>query len=82
MNYFYIIQSTKDQTFYYGSTKDLKTRIKDHNYGKTKSIKHKLPYRLIYYESYLSYKLARRRELHIKKSGKERSEVLRRLELI
>ena len=79
MNYFYILQSEIDNTFYYGHTNDLKKRINDHNKGKTKSIKCKIPYKLIYYEAYYNKRLARKRELHIKKSGKVRRLLLKRL---
>ena len=54
MFYTYVLKSTKDKTTYIGSTSDLKKRLHEHNLGKTKSIKHKLPVEFVYYEAYTS----------------------------
>lgn len=67
MFYFYILKSTKDKNLYWGFTKDLKTRLKEHNAGLNKSTKQRRPLELIYYESYLSEIDARSREKQIKR---------------
>lgn len=54
MYYVYVLKSEKDGTTYIGSTEYLERRIEEHNKGKTKSIKHKLPVILVYYEAYLT----------------------------
>ena len=79
MFYAYIIQSVKDNTTYIGSTEDLRRRIIEHNQGKTKSIKHKLPFRLVYYEAYLTKTQARKREIELKKNSKKKEELYNRI---
>ena len=79
MFYVYVLKSRKKEYYYIGSTADLKTRLKEHNFGKTKSIKHLIPFDLIYYEAYTSKKLARKRELALKKSRYRKNEVLKRV---
>ena len=48
--YAYVLQSAKNQKFYYGHTQNLEKRLKDHNAGKTKSTKPNLPYEIVFYE--------------------------------
>ena len=80
MYYFYVLQNGGG-AFYFGSTSNLRKRVADHNGGKSRYTKGKGPYRLVYYEAYLSKRLAIKRELHIKNSGKERKLLIDRLEL-
>ena len=63
MFYVYVTQSQKDKGLYIGFTSDLKKRMKEHNTGKTKSIKHRIPFKLVYYEAYLNKTDARKREI-------------------
>ena len=77
--YTYVLQSEKDKTTYIGSTKDLKNRIIEHNSGKTKSIKHKLPMKLIYYEAYLNKICARKREIELKTNSSKKEELFKRI---
>ena len=49
MHYCYILLSLKSHIFYYGSTKNLKARIKFHNEGKVKSTMPHLPWKLVWY---------------------------------
>jgi len=80
MHYVYLLRSLKDESFYIGYTKDLRKRIKEHNQGKTKSIKCKIPLELIYYEAYKNKTDARKRELELKKKGYSKEQLLKRLE--
>ena len=48
MFYVYVLKSQSDGTTYIGSTEFLERRIVEHNQGKTKSLKHKLPVDLVY----------------------------------
>ena len=79
MFYTYVLKSKKDTTTYIGSTGDLVQRMKDHNAGKTKSIKHKLPVELVYYEAYRTKYLARKREIELKKNSAKKEELYNRL---
>jgi len=82
MFYTYLIKSKNKKWFYIGSTKDLKQRFKDHNNRRVKSTKAYIPFTLIYYESYSTYKLARKREIELKKKGQQKEILFKRLELI
>jgi putative endonuclease len=79
MFYTYVTKSLKDGTTYIGSTENLKRRIDEHNKGKTKSIKHKLPVQLVYYEAYLTKKQARKREIELKKNSSTKENLYKRL---
>ena len=79
MYYVYVLQSAKDGTTYIGSTEDLRARIKEHNAGKTKSLKHKIPVKLIFYEAYLTKTLARKREIELKTNSSKKEELFRRI---
>jgi len=82
MFYTYLIKSKNKKWFYIGSTKDLKQRFKDHNNRRVKSTKAYIPFTLIYYESYSTYKLARKREIELKKKGQQKEILFKRLGLI
>lgn len=60
--YTYVLESLKDYKRYVGYTADLRKRLKEHNEGKTISIKSRLPFKLLYYEACLNEEDARRRE--------------------
>ena len=66
MFYAYIIKSTKDNTFYYGSTENLKNRLATHNSGKVRYTKGHMPYILQYYETFSTRKEAIARERFFK----------------
>ena len=79
MFFVYVLKSLKDGTTYIGSTEDLDKRLKDHNQGKTKSIKHKLPMELVYYEAYKTKTLARKREIQLKTNSSEKEKLYNRI---
>ena len=79
MFYVYIIKSRIKNYNYIGSTEDLKRRFTEHNNGKTKSIKHLIPFDLIYYEAYLTKELARKREISLKKNSSQKEELFSRI---
>jgi putative endonuclease len=66
MYYTYILQSQKDNKFYTGYTKDLKTRFTKHNSGLVISTKNRGPFSLIYYEACLNQQDATNREKFLK----------------
>lgn len=63
----YIAQSEKDAGFYIGCTHNLERRIKEHNSGQTKSIAHRVPFKISYTEEYITQEEAYAREKQIKK---------------
>lgn len=69
MFYVYVLESCLNNSFYVGSTNDLKNRFKKHNEGKVFSTKRYKPWKLIYYEAYTDEKLARMREQRLKHHG-------------
>lgn len=79
MYYTYVLKSIKDNTTYIGSTGDLVKRLKDHNAGKTRSIRHKIPVELVYYEAYESKSLALKREIELKRNSFKKKELFDRI---
>ncbi len=79
MHYLYILKSLKDLGYYIGSTDNLDKRLKEHNQGKTKSIKHRVPFILKYTEEYDTKREARQREIKLKKNYQARKEILLKL---
>ena len=80
MYYVYVIQSLKDKTRYIGFTSDLEKRLKDHNQGKTRSIKHKIPFELIYREEFENKTEAFKREIRLKKNSWEREKLYEKID--
>ncbi len=80
MFYVYVLESLKCLgELYVGSTDDLKRRFTEHNAGKVTSTTRYLPWRLIYYEAYLTDKLARNREKKLKHHGNAMRELKKRI---
>jgi putative endonuclease len=76
MYYLYILQSLKDSGYYIGITDNLEKRLHEHNSGKTKSTKSRIPFILKYKESYQTKTEARKREIVLKKNYYLRKELL------
>ena len=71
MHYCYILLSSKSHIFYFGSTNDLKSRIKLHNSGKVRATKPHIPWKLVWYGAFTTEKEARDFEQYLKTgSGK------------
>jgi putative endonuclease len=57
MWYVYVLQSQKNKNWFYkGSTNGLKRRFYQHQNGEVKSTKPYKPFKLVYYEAYLTRK--------------------------
>jgi putative endonuclease len=53
MYFVYVLQSEKDQSLYIGYTaRKPEVRLEEHNKGENISTKHRIPYKIIYYEAY------------------------------
>ncbi|OGE81069.1 MAG: hypothetical protein A2826_00705 [Candidatus Doudnabacteria bacterium RIFCSPHIGHO2_01_FULL_43_23] len=77
MYYAYILKSEKNGKLYKGFTRDLKRRIREHNSAKSSFTSQNGPWRLIYYEAFVSKKDAEREEKFLKSGkGKERIKFL------
>jgi len=66
MHYVYVLQSVKDAGYYVGYTGNLNRRMREHNSGRTRSLRHRRPLELIYWEEYQSKSRAKERERQIK----------------
>ncbi len=66
MPFAYILKSLKDGKYYYGRTRYIENRVKDHNKGKVKSTDSRRPLVLHYFEEYDNIHDARKRELFFK----------------
>jgi len=72
MYYVYAIVSKNKNRIYVGLTKDLGSRLKEHNRGKTKSTQCYRPWTLLYFEKFPARTVARMREKQLKSGyGKE-----------
>jgi putative endonuclease len=70
--YVYVIKSIRFDFTYVGHTEDLRSRLKEHNKGKTKSNKAYKPFLLVYFEEFKIRSEAIKREKYFKSgSGKE-----------
>ncbi len=72
MFYAYVIQSEKDNSLYKGHCEDLELRLKQHNSGLTRSIKSKIPFKLIYSEAFVTREAAIQRERYFKSAAGRR----------
>ena len=77
MYYVYLLKNQVGK-IYYGSTNDLKRRLKEHNSSKSFSTKGYL-WKLVYYEAYLCEDDARMREKQLKYHGQAFAQLRRRI---
>ena len=66
MFYVYILQTEYNDELYVGCTNNLQKRFQEHNSGKVKSTKAKLPYKLIHYEAFINKEDSFQREQFLK----------------
>lgn len=78
MFYFYLIQN-EFQQLYFGSTNDLKRRLKEHQSGQSFATKG-ANWQLLYYEAYISESDAREREHKVKNNTGSKKHLLKRIE--
>ena len=64
---------------YIGITDSKEKRLKEHNRGKTKSTKAYIPFTIVYSETFPDKRLARKREIYLKKTFKAREDILKNL---
>lgn len=78
--YMYILKSSKDDKLYFGSTNNLSRRLKEHNAGLVPSTKSRKPFKLIYFEGYVSEEEARHRESNLKLHARALRQLLIRID--
>ena len=81
MFFVYILKSQKDKNLYFGFTKDLRKRFKEHNLGLVRSTKSRQPFDLVYYEAYRSKQDAMEREHNLKLRTKAFRQLKQRIKL-
>jgi len=64
--YVYVIRSEKHNTNYVGSSNDIEKRLREHNAGKCRYTSGRLPWALVYQESFGTRSEAMRREKFLK----------------
>ena len=72
MYYVYILMSEIDHNFYVGYSRDLKSRLLQHEKGLVPSTKKRRPLKLVYYEASLNQQDAIHREKYLKTSWGKR----------
>ena len=79
MFFVYVLESLKDKTTYIGFTEDVEKRLAQHNAGQTRSLKNKIPLKLVYVEEYQSKTDARKRELKLKNNSWEKDQLYKKI---
>jgi len=67
MYYVYVLRVKKSGRHYIGQTQDLAKRLEKHSRGKTKSMKNRAPFDVVYIEKCSSRAEAMRREKEVKR---------------
>lgn len=78
MFYFYIVRCS-DNSLYCGQTNNLKRRVHEHNFDRSRSAKYlraKKPVKLVYSEEYSTLQLAMQREIQLKKWPRAKKDTL------
>ena len=79
MFYMYIIKSIKDKKLYFGSTSDLRRRLKEHNSGLNRSTKSRRPFKVVYYEAFVDAEEAKKREHNLKLRARALRQLTKRI---
>ena len=69
MYYVYLLKSKKDNKFYIGSSSDILRRLNEHNSGKTKSIRHRIPFEVVGFKKFEDKNKARYFEYTVKRNA-------------
>lgn len=68
----YVLLSLKDNRTYVGLSHNFERRLKQHNSGRVKSTKHRVPFKVLFTEDLDTLKEARKRELYYKSGAGRR----------
>lgn len=72
MYFAYVLKSIEHEYFYKGHCQDMEKRVRQHNSGKTESIKPFIPFRLVYFEEFETEKESITREKYFKSASGRR----------
>jgi len=72
MYFIYVLQSLKDQRTYVGYTDNVERRFIQHNSGYVRSTKHRIPFKLLFTENFLTSAEVKKRELYWKSGAGRR----------
>lgn len=72
MYYAYVLKSVNHDFYYKGHCENLDERLRQHNSGRTKSIKHYIPFVIIYFEMFQTREEAIARERYFKSASGRR----------
>ncbi len=75
MFYVYTLLSGKNKDVYIGYSEDLRKRFGEHNNGFVKATKAYRPWKLVYYEAYVTKFDATRREVQLKKNHRAKEDL-------
>ena len=71
--YAYVAESIEEPGYYYkGHCADLRKRLKEHNSGMTRSIKGRIPFRIVHYQAFQTLKEAIAKEKYWKTAAGRR----------
>jgi putative endonuclease len=72
MHYVYVLRSLSDEGFYIGYSADLRKRFWQHKLGRAFATSYRGPWKLVYYEAYISQADALGRERYLKSGSGRR----------
>ena len=81
MYYLYILENRRHDRHYIGITENLGKRVDSHNSGSVRSTKAYRPWKLVYSENFLDKTSARKREIFLKKTAKERENLFEKIKM-
>jgi putative endonuclease len=73
MYYVYVLFSKTDRRCYIGFTRNLKQRVREHQWGKVASTKKRKTLQLVFYEAFINKSGAERRERYFKTTKGKRT---------
>ena len=79
MCYLYILKSEEYGRHYIGITENIENRLAKHNGGGVESTKAFRPWKMVYTEKFVTKTEARKREIYLKKHGRERTELFEKI---
>jgi len=79
MFYVYVLHEPNKDRRYIGYTHDLRRRLKEHNDQRNTGYTQRGEWHLVYYEAFIAEEDARSREKRLKKDGRARYQLMKRI---